>query len=101
MERWQTIRRLEAAALDGHKDGWSFDRFHQKFWREIFRACNGRGKPDLGTFVERLKTILATGKSPEPAGDTDGDLPAPVVGQIIDTETAARLQPGIFPQVTP
>jgi hypothetical protein len=29
------------------------------------------------------------------------DLPAAVVGQIIDTETAARLQRGISPQVTP
>jgi len=91
MKRQQTIRELEAAAQDAHEAGWSIDRFRQRFWREIFRACNGRGKPDLGIFVERLKTILATGKAPEPAA---------VVGQIIDTQTAARLEPGIFPQVT-
>ena len=85
MKRQQTIRELEAAAQDAHEAGWSIDRFRQRFWREIFRACNGRGKPDLGTFVERLKTILATGKAPEPAGDTDVNLPAAVVGQSAET----------------
>jgi hypothetical protein len=58
---------LEAAALDFHRAGLSYDRFHKRYWKQICKAAGGRRRPgpDLGQLVEKLIAIIKTGEIPE------------------------------------
>ncbi len=99
MNREQAIRRLEQAALDGHQQGQS--------WQAYFAAHAGaitatiRDDPGgWGALRDRLLSLLTSGTTDglHAAGDTDVDLPAPVVPTVDDVTTRARLQPDIFPR---
>jgi hypothetical protein len=101
MKRQQTIRQLERLALDSHRAGLS--------WRDYFAANAGiittiiSGNPaGWGEVRDRLLALLVSGETSGrlPVGDSEADQAPAVALTPSDTETAARLQPGIFPQVT-
>lgn len=102
-DQQNAIRRLERAALDGHQHGQSWQAYFAAHAGTI-TAIISSDPAGWGGLRDRLLHLLTTGDSSGrlAAGDQDVDQlqVVPVVRPISDVGTSARLQPGIFSQVT-
>lgn len=62
---------LEQTAVAGYYSSVTYDQFHKKYWKQIAQAGRRRGQ-DLGTLVDRIRAILATGQIPLPRSSSSG-----------------------------